>query len=153
GTEPWRHMTDSIAKWVCIEGGFIACLGLVVVALSAAGSISGERDRDTWDGLRSTPLDHVQILTAKRLGSIFSARWLVLWLCLIWAIGSFHGGLSPWRLPVLLLAWLVYAACAAALGLYLSIQCRTTMRATMGTLGLLAGLAFCPLLLGSLIDA
>jgi ABC-type transport system involved in multi-copper enzyme maturation permease subunit len=149
---PWQNLIHSVLTWVRVEGAFVACLGLVVVALNAASSVSGERDHGTWDSLLSTSLGVGEILSPKRLGSVFSARWLVLWLCLVWLLGALHGGLNLWRLPVLLLAWAIYAACAAALGLYLSIRCGSSLRASMWTLALIAGMALGPALLGTMLE-
>src|SRR5262249_48633273 len=44
------------------------------------------------------------------------------------------GSLSPFAVPVLLIACLVYAAFAASVGLWFSLMCRTTLKAMFWTL-------------------
>ena len=53
---------------------------LLAVAVRASGSISGERDKQTMDGLLTTPLDGHTILLAKWVGAILSVRWGWVWL-------------------------------------------------------------------------
>jgi hypothetical protein len=65
----------------------------------------------------------------RRTGLTLLAVWLV---CT---------GVGGWRGVTLLgcaVAWLVYAACFAMLGLWFSVTCRSTRRATLWTLGTLA---------------
>ena len=119
---------------VRVSGTIVACLLLLAVAVRAAGSVSGERDRLTFDGLATTPLDSDNILFAKWLGAILSVRYGWLWLGALWGVGLATGALHPYCLILLVLSWLVYAAFLAGLGLYFSIMCRTTLRATLWTL-------------------
>jgi hypothetical protein len=104
------------------------------VAVRAASSISGERDRQTFDSLLTTPLASDSILFAKWLGSVLSVRWAWLWLCLVWLVGALTGGLYGPAVPWLLLSWLVYAGFLSVLGLWFSMTCTTTLRATIATL-------------------
>ncbi|HXG12184.1 MAG TPA: ABC transporter permease subunit [Gemmataceae bacterium] len=120
--------------WVRLVGTPIACLMIIAVAVRAAGAISGERERQTLDGLLTTPLTDRHILWGKWWASILSVRKA--WWCLgvIWALGVFTGGLCPFALPLLAAGWFVYAGFAAALGLCFSLSSRTTLRATVWTL-------------------
>jgi hypothetical protein len=70
-----------------------------------------------------------------------------LWLCLIWGLGLLAGGLDSSTLPWLVLAWFVYAGFVAMLGLWFSTLCRSTLRATLGTLATTAALGVGHLLL------
>jgi ABC-type Na+ efflux pump permease subunit len=108
---------------------------LVGVAVRASTSISGERDRDTLDALLTSPLDSHDILFAKWLGSWLSVRWAWLWLWLIWGIGLATGAMHPIGAVLSSIAWLTYASCLSGIGLWYSIACRTTLRATLLTLG------------------
>jgi ABC-type Na+ efflux pump permease subunit len=123
-------------------GTLVACLTLVGVAIRAAGSISGERDRQTLDGLLLTPLRRDDMLRGKWLGSMLSMRWAWVWLAGIWALGVATGGLSLLAVPLLMLAWLIFGTLAAHIGLFFSIGSRTTLRATMNTLVALVVLSF-----------
>jgi ABC-type transport system involved in multi-copper enzyme maturation permease subunit len=120
--------------WVRIVGTLVACLMLVDVALRAAGSVRGERDRRTLDSLLTTPLGATSILAAKWLGSIAGQRRAWLWLGLIWFVGVVAGGLDRHALPTLALLWLILAMFFASLGLWFSVVCATAQRAIFGTL-------------------
>src|SRR5262249_45596601 len=117
-----------------IIGTGVACLMLLAVAVRAAVSVSGERDKQTFDGLITTQLDSDSILFGKWLGSILSVRKAWLWLGAILAGGLAAGGLHPLGAAVLPVAWLVYAAVFALIGVRFSMTCKTTMRATIWTL-------------------
>jgi ABC-type transport system involved in multi-copper enzyme maturation permease subunit len=134
GSGNWRDFAESVNVWVRVVGTLVACLTLLGVAVRAASSISGERERDTWDNLLTAPVESDSILRAKWLGSVLSVRWAWLWLCLVWVLGSATGGLYGPAVPWLLLSWAVYAGFLAVLGLWFSMTCRTTLRATDWTL-------------------
>src|SRR5260221_2754720 len=102
--------TEQLYLWSGIIGAIVACLLLGGVGLRAASGISGERERNTWDGLLTTPLESSSILWAKWLGSMASVRWGVIWLALIWGGGVAVGGLHWLAIPLLILTWGVYAA-------------------------------------------
>ena len=132
--QPWTWVEEAINKWVRSVGTIVASLVLLGIGIRAAGAISGERDKQTLDGLLTTPLQTKEILFAKWLGSILSVRWALLWLCVIWTLGAVTGGLDRTCLPWLVVAWCVYAAFMAALGLYFSTVHSTTQRASIWTL-------------------
>jgi ABC-type transport system involved in multi-copper enzyme maturation permease subunit len=120
--------------WVRAATILMGCLMLLAVATRAAGSISGERERQTLDGLLATPLENRALLFAKWLGSLLGTRWAWFRLGLVWTLGLITGGLHPLAVPGLLLVWLVYAAFLASLGLWFSVASRSTRRATFWTL-------------------
>jgi ABC-type transport system involved in multi-copper enzyme maturation permease subunit len=126
-------LAEAINSWVRVVGTLVACLTLLGVAVRAAGSISGERDRQTLDSLLTTPLNSDSMLYAKWLGSILSVRWAWLWLCSIWSLGWFMGGLDHVSVPWLFVSWLTYAGFLAVVGLWFSVVSRTTLRATLWT--------------------
>jgi ABC-type Na+ efflux pump permease subunit len=130
----YRPFADSMNLWVRIVGTFVACLTLLAVGVRASSSISGERDRQTWDSLLATPLSSDAILFGKWLGSVASVRWAWLWLGSIWALGLVTGGLHPFAVPALVIAWLVYAVVGAGVGLWHSMHRRTSLRAALWTI-------------------
>jgi hypothetical protein len=111
------------------------------VAVRAAGSISGERDRQTLDSLLASPLDSTAILYGKWLGCVLSVRWGWAWWGSIVGLGMVTSGVSPRALPVLMAAWFIYAGFLAIVGLVFSMVCRSTLRATMWTLLTTLGVA------------
>src|SRR5262249_7207717 len=101
---PWPPGTDSrfmdlVNLWVRGLTMVLGCLMLLQVAVHAAGSVSGERERQTLDGLLATPLTNRSILFGKWLGSIFSPRATALCLALVWMAGWSVGGVSLLAVP------------------------------------------------------
>jgi ABC-type transport system involved in multi-copper enzyme maturation permease subunit len=139
----WQ-IPNVMSIWSAAIGCAVACLLLLGVAVRAANSLSGERDRQTLDGLLATPLAAGTILFAKWLGSILSVRLGWLWLGVIWALGYLLGIWYGWVVGLLAFAWLVYAAFLAMVGLWFSLVSRTSLRATVYTLGvaLVMGIVF-----------
>jgi ABC-type transport system involved in multi-copper enzyme maturation permease subunit len=135
GAGAWDALSEPMNLWqVRLAGTVVACLLLLAVAVRAAGSVSGERDRQTLDGLLTTPADSDEILFAKWLGAIVSVRRGWLWLGAVWLLGLVTLGLHPVALLLLVVTWLVYAAFVASLGVWFSVSSRTTLRATTWTL-------------------
>ncbi|HKW86625.1 MAG TPA: ABC transporter permease subunit, partial [Nitrospiraceae bacterium] len=130
----WSQIGLFFSSWVRVAGTIVASLMLVGVAVRGSSSISGERDRETLDGLLTSPLQSHDILFGKWLGSLLSVRGAWFWLGLIWGIGLSTGGLHPASVMLTFGAWLVYASCLAGVGIWFSISCRTTLRATLYTL-------------------
>jgi ABC-type transport system involved in multi-copper enzyme maturation permease subunit len=120
--------------WMRTTGSIVACLLLLAVAARASTSISGERDRETLDALLASPLQSHDIIFGKWLGSLLSVRWGWLWLWLIWGMAMAGGAMEPLAIPLFMITWLVYASCFAGVGLWFSIACRTSLRATLWTL-------------------
>jgi ABC-type transport system involved in multi-copper enzyme maturation permease subunit len=131
----WERVRTAVNVWVRVAATGVACLSLLGVAVRAAGSVSGERDKQTLDALLTSPLDSDNILFSKWVGSILSVRWSWLWLVMMWMTGVALGGIQFFA-PVLLLgAWFVLAGFVAMVGLWYSTACKTTLRATVWTLG------------------
>jgi ABC-type transport system involved in multi-copper enzyme maturation permease subunit len=129
-----EQLEQSVNTWVRIVGTLVACLTLLGVAVRAASGVSGEHDRQTYDSLLTAPIDSNSLLFAKWLGSVLSVRRAWLWMCLVWLLGSATGGLYAPTVPWMFLAWAVYAGFVAVVGLWFSMTCRTTLRATVWTL-------------------
>lgn len=106
---------------------------LLTVAAYAAGSISRERERGTFESLLALPLESDAILASKWLGAILSVR--PIWWCLgaVWLLGALTGGIHLLAVPLLLLSWASHAALFASLGLCFSLRYTSTMRAILAT--------------------
>jgi len=137
----WTALRESVNIWVRIVGTVTACLTLIGVGVQAAYSIRAERDRETFDSLLTSPLRSEDILYGKWLGAILSVRWMLPWLAFIWAFGVLGCGLNVLAVPLLVLAWCVYAAAMASLGLWFSLVSRTSLRAVLYTILAAVGLA------------
>ena len=137
-----NNLRAEVQAWVKVTGTLVGCTALLAVAVRAAGSVSGERDRCSLDNLLTTPLNRDAILYSKWQASILAVRWIWLWLAVVWAAGVGVGAVSPYALPLLAWGWFVYAMFAANLGLWYSTVSSTTLRATIYTLLTLLGAAF-----------
>ncbi|CAN5384183.1 hypothetical protein BH10PLA2_BH10PLA2_23150 [soil metagenome] len=139
------QLTDMLGiamnAWVRQVGIAVACLTILGVAVRAASSVSGEHEQETLDSLLASPLETVDILIAKWMGSLWSVRWGALWLCIVWSVGILLGGLNLIILPWLVVAWVVYAAFFASLGLWFSVRTTKTLTAMVWTLGATAVLS------------
>jgi ABC-type transport system involved in multi-copper enzyme maturation permease subunit len=131
--DPWRDLAESMNIWVRVAGTSVACLNLLAVAIRASTSISGERDRDTLDALLATPMGSDDILVGKLLGSIVSVRLGWFWIGAMLALALLCGGINLLAVPLFIVSWLVYAVFFAMLGMWFSIVCKTTLRATVTT--------------------
>jgi ABC-type transport system involved in multi-copper enzyme maturation permease subunit len=132
GGDHW--FVQEINMWVRLAGTFVACLTILSVAVRASTSIGNERDKQTLDSLLTSPMDSDTMLWAKFIGTLLGVRLAWIWLGLIWTIGIVTGGLHVFALPLVLAGWLVYASSFTMLGLWFSMTCKTTMRATVYTM-------------------
>jgi ABC-type transport system involved in multi-copper enzyme maturation permease subunit len=128
----------------------LACLMLLVVAVRASGSLSSERDRNTFDSLLSSPLENQDILFAKWLGSILCVRKLGWGLLALGAAGVLRRGLDLSAFILLCLAWSIFAAFLSGVGLWFSLVSRTTLRANIWTLLAFLGVCIGPLIANAL---
>jgi len=115
--------------------GLLYGLYVVGLAVAAAGSVTTEREEDTWISLVATPLDGREILRAKMLGAAWRCRGLAVLMLALWAVGVAGGAVHPLALllaPAMLavLTWFY-----AALGAWASLRSTTTTRALLLTMG------------------
>lgn len=131
---PNQHsLARDMNVWARITGGCVACIGLMWTAVRASTGISSERDRQSFDALVTTQLHSEGVLGAKLLGSLIGARLGFIWLAAILLLACLTGGLHPLALPLTLGAWLIYATFFAMVGLFCSMVCSTSTRATVAT--------------------
>src|SRR5262249_20931526 len=104
----------------------LACAGLIMLAGRAAASVAGEKERDTWLTLLSTPLDAQEIVWGKMIGSLLSQWGLAALLAFLWLLQSI-------RMPSLTVAVLftagtvgIVALFATSLGTLFSLQARNS---------------------------
>jgi hypothetical protein len=65
---------DSAGDAFLIQGLVVLVVAALVVGVRASGSVTGERERQTWEGLLLTPLESRQLIRGKVWGIIDSAR-------------------------------------------------------------------------------
>jgi ABC-type transport system involved in multi-copper enzyme maturation permease subunit len=119
-------------------GGFM----LLLVPLYAAGSVIRERERQTMDALLTLPDGPAAVILAKWIGATQAVR--PLWPCLliIWGVGVVTGTLHVLAVPLLVLAWGIYALFFSALGLWFSVTQKTSVRAMLWALACLFALVY-----------
>jgi ABC-type Na+ efflux pump permease subunit len=111
--------------------------GALIIAGSAATSITGERERDTWEGLLTTTLTPREILGGKLVGSIYQQRWLLIPIGMILLSGLFSGSLSPVGLLIGLIEMTVFVVFAAVVGMWSSLFASGTSQASSWAGGIL----------------
>jgi ABC-type transport system involved in multi-copper enzyme maturation permease subunit len=130
----------AVNVWLRCVGTPLVCLMCVIIAFYASASVSRERERQTLDNLLTTPDGAEAVLKAKWLGSMLSVRHCFWCLGVVYGLGLLSGGLHPLAVPLLALAYLVYTAFVASLGVYFSTVSATTLRATVFTVMFLVAL-------------
>jgi ABC-type transport system involved in multi-copper enzyme maturation permease subunit len=114
-------------------GTGVCCFFFLIVAQRAAGSIVSERYRQTLEALLATDLTGREILFAKWLASILCVRKVWLALGLAWVLALCTGGISIASFVLLPIAWSSLAAFVALIGMWLSLTCKTGLRASILT--------------------
>ncbi|HEV8059657.1 MAG TPA: ABC transporter permease subunit, partial [Gemmataceae bacterium] len=124
-----RH-SELMNLWLRLLCALMGCIALLHTLAAAAGSISGERDKQTLEELLATPLTNRAIFFAKWQSAIF--RFGAAWAALLglWCIGLFTSSLHPAAILAFLVSWFCFAAFLASLGIWFSVVCRTTRQAT-----------------------
>jgi ABC-type transport system involved in multi-copper enzyme maturation permease subunit len=113
----------------------LLCLIQWAVGLRAAVTISSERERGSWDGLLTSPLEGGEIVWGKLWGSLFALRWLFLATLWAWSI-TWICGMTRWNdLLTLLAHCLVVGAFMAAIGVRSSLSSATATRSMTVTIG------------------
>jgi ABC-type Na+ efflux pump permease subunit len=147
-----EHLAGVINIWVRYLTMLMGLAMVVTVAVRAGGSVAGERDRGTLDGLLATPLETKTILRNKWLASVFYPRRSAFFLALVWFFSWWAGALDPLAVPCVVLAWFGFAGFAAAVGLWFSVIKKTGHRASFWTMATLAFVLFCGALLAEDLD-
>ena len=129
--EQWNEFALNINRWVRVATGIIATLMFFAVSMRAAGAISGERDKDSWISLISTPLSADEILWGKWWGCVLGMRRIYFVLAIIWSMGLAVGSVRPEMLPLMIIALALYVSAFSWIGLFCSMTARTTMIASV----------------------
>jgi ABC-type transport system involved in multi-copper enzyme maturation permease subunit len=108
--------------------------GILSVAGAAAAAITSEHEDDTWTSLTATDLTPREIVLAKLLGAVWRLRRIAVVIFLLTSVGCLVGSVHPLSLPILALSLLIYGWFAAALGIWISLQLKSTWRAQFLTI-------------------
>lgn len=117
--------------------GMILLVQMFLVAFIApaftAGAISGEKQNQSYDLLRTTLLTPRQLVTGKVLSALSYVFLLIFASMPLQSIAFLLGGITPVELIIAELLVLVTAAAFALIGLYFSTLLRTTIASTVAT--------------------
>ena len=126
-----REFAEFLNGWVRVATGVLSTLLMLGAAVRGAGAVTGERDRDTWVSLVSTPLTVGEILRGKFLGVVLGMRRLTTTLLLVWALALSFGAVEPGLVVASAVFLAVYVSAFAWLGIFCSVTARNTMVATV----------------------
>jgi ABC-type transport system involved in multi-copper enzyme maturation permease subunit len=132
----WAHRT-AFMWFLRFVVPLIYIVGILGVTGAAAASFTSEHEEDTWVSLTATDLTGREIVFAKMLGAMKRCRGLFGVVIFLAALGAALGSISALSIPLLILGMGIYAWAAAALGLWISLQLRTTWRAQFLTMAVL----------------
>jgi ABC-type transport system involved in multi-copper enzyme maturation permease subunit len=124
--------------------GSLGTMQILMLGARAARLVSTERERDTWLTLISTPLETKQILRAKLLGNLWTARYVVIFLAAVWLIAACREPRIFPGIPCSILSFVALAYLATGVGLFCSVLCQSTTRAILATLFILFGYGILP---------
>ena len=96
--------------------------------------MTSEHEDDTWASLTATDLTGREIVFAKMFGAMHRSLKFGEMILLLALAGAVAGSISPLSIPLLILAMVVYASAAAALGIWISVQLRSTWRSQFLTM-------------------
>lgn len=130
GRSQWDEYAYRMNLYLRSVSTIVASLLLLGAAIRGAGTVRGEKDKQTFDSLMTSPLSVRQILWGKWWGCMLGNRFGLLWLGTIWLIGLASGGLHPGALLLLLMGMGIFMSGYAWIGIWCSISCSTTLRAT-----------------------
>jgi ABC-type transport system involved in multi-copper enzyme maturation permease subunit len=133
GFNPWHSLSESMNIWFRITGTGVALLMLMVLGVRASTCITTERERDTFDALITTPMSAESILIAKLLGNLMSVRLGWLWLGSMLLLAVCTGAVHPVLVPLLIIAWFVYALVCTMIGMAFSMLCKSSLYSSVLT--------------------
>jgi ABC-type transport system involved in multi-copper enzyme maturation permease subunit len=138
--DPWQGLQREMNVWARLAGGCVATVTLLWAAVRASTSISVERDKQTFDALITTQLNSDSVLGAKLLGSLLGVRMGLAWYSAILVLACVTGGVHPLALALAIGGWIMYACFFSLIGLWFSMVCATSTRATVTTVLVSLGL-------------
>jgi ABC-type transport system involved in multi-copper enzyme maturation permease subunit len=126
------------AGWVTTYATPVVLLtAATAIGLGVAGAVPRERQKNTLTDLFMIPGGRREILRAKLIGAVWRVRWLLASVGGLLLVGFVSGTPLVAVFP-LALAAASFIAFAAALGIWLSVRCRTALTANASWVGFVA---------------
>ncbi len=146
--QSYRDRLD-FQKSVAVMTLVLFVIGMFGLVQAAAGSITTEREKDTWLSLLGVPASASEFVRAKMLGALWSQRYCWYGIAILWTLALLCGSLRPWSLVVSLLGFAIMTGFAASLGVRISMAVRSSLRAQATAQFLVVGIN-CLWLLGGI---
>ncbi len=135
GQDPFgRRFREEMNIWFRIVGTAVGCLSILMLGVRAATCITSERERDTFDSLITSPMSADGMLLAKVVGNLFSNRPVLIWFAVILLLALITGALHPLAVPIIVVAWCVYAVFFTLLGTMFSVFCKSSIWSVIYTM-------------------
>jgi ABC-type transport system involved in multi-copper enzyme maturation permease subunit len=127
-----------------VQGLVVMLLASLVVGVRCSGSITGERERMTWEGALATPLSVRQILHAKLWGTLWASVWYLLaYAAPALTLAALGGPAAMFWTALWLVVTLLAMYYIGSAALWCSARAKSSWRSLLGTLaaGYLGGIA------------
>jgi hypothetical protein len=128
GSWPWVER-GRFFTFVSVAAPLLYLVAAVRVAGAAASAITSEHEEDTWVSLTTSDLTGCEIILAKLVGALMRGVRLAEVVIALAVVGAILGPVHLLAIPALILALVAFGWFAAALGVWVSIQLRSTWRA------------------------
>jgi ABC-type transport system involved in multi-copper enzyme maturation permease subunit len=118
-----------------VQGLVAMLLASLVVGIRCSGSVTGERERQTWEALLLTPLSAKQMIRGKLWGIMAASyAYLLAYAAPAIVFSVFGGVLALFWVLLWLAVTLLAMYYVGAAGLWCSVRSRNSWRALMGTM-------------------
>jgi ABC-type transport system involved in multi-copper enzyme maturation permease subunit len=130
----WRP-ESAMAVSTGLRGSSVLLSVAAVLVVAAAGgvSVTTEREQDTWISLATTLLSPAEVIRAKQLGAVWSARWIGMALVVTWTASLLLMAVHP----LAVLAAAVYVGVTvwfvATVGVFSSTFAKNSTRSLVAT--------------------
>ncbi len=133
----WGNGTNQQTLHDVLKGANAVTIIVAMVGLAslAASSISAEREGDTWTNLTSSPLDGVEVIRGKILGTFWLFRPVVYFLLGCYGFGLALGAVHPVGVLISVGELAVFSWFIVSLGVAISLRSKSTTQAMGLTIG------------------
>jgi ABC-type transport system involved in multi-copper enzyme maturation permease subunit len=120
---------DSVSRELLISLTLVEGVILLIISpLLSATAVNLERERETWDLLRTTPISLFSIILGKYLSSLFFVWIVSISILPIFSLSMPAGGVSPSEIMAIFCIFTEGVAIASLIGLYCSIRWKHTIQ-------------------------
>ncbi len=146
---------SSLQAMFPIIGGVEVGIVALIMPIMTASSISGEKERQTFDILLTTPIKTFSIIVGKNISAVLRVMLFIVASIPLMAVAFTIGGTSWLYLLVYLLEMFVFATFAGAIGILASTLTKKSITAIILSYvmyGFFYGITFVPLIFASILD-